>query len=343
MKEIGSEFWTIDLDNSENNKELFNIGKDYKLFMSGRTSIDFILSDIEDKKKIVYMPNYSCESMVQPFKDNGYEVYYYFVDVINNKYDINVDFECSIFFAMSYFGYNCSNMDDYIKKFNKREIIVIEDITHRLLCDKNHCEKSTYLVASLRKWFPLISGGISINVNNSFKKNIKNYVIDKEFINLKEKAMNLKRDYINNKSNNKEEFLELYNKSNHMITNYKNKKMDNKSIKILEKLNINDIKNRRIKNCKIIEKKLKNNKNVVLLYKYKKGDCPLFVPIMVKNRDYIRKCLIDSNIYLPAHWPNNMDLNNEIYNLELSLINDQRYSEVEIDEYIEKLIKIVGE
>ena len=87
MKEIGSEFWLENIQNNDNNLDYLNIGKDYKLLMSGRTAIDYIINDITDNKKIVYMPNYCCESMVQPFIDNGYSIRYYNVDAINNKYN----------------------------------------------------------------------------------------------------------------------------------------------------------------------------------------------------------------------------------------------------------------
>lgn len=344
MKEIGSEFWTNELNNNYNNKlEFLNIGKDYKLLMSGRTAIDFILNEISDSKKIVYAPNYCCESMIKPFLDNGYDICYYNVDVINNKYDIDINFNCSIFFAMSYFGYDMSNMDKYIEIFNKKNITIIEDITHRLLSKKSHNERSTYLIASLRKWFPLLSGGVAINLKSKFKNDTSNYFVNEEFIQIKEKAMNLKKDYMNNKkNNNKEEFLELYKKSNHMIEDYKNKKIDNKSIDILEKLNIDAIKQKRINNCILIEQKLKNNKRIKLLYKYKNGDCPLFVPIILNNRDEVRKKMIENNIYLPVHWPND-NLDNDIYNIELSLINDQRYNKNDVENYIDKLIEIVGD
>ena len=342
MREIGSEFWTVDIIHKDNDLEFLKIGQDQKFVMSGMTAIDFVLKDINDNKKIVYMPDYCCESMIKPFIDNGYQIKYYASDVINNKYDIDISFDCSIFFAMSYFGYNSSNMDNYIKEFSDRNIIVIEDITHRLLCDKNYCNNSTYLIASLRKWFPIISGGIAIKMHDEFKNNIDHYVIDEKFVEIKEKAMNLKREYILGNSNNKDEFLELFAIANSMIQNYANKMIDEKSLSILRNLDIESIKERRINNCKLIDERIKNIKNIRLLYNYHEGDCPLFVPIMLNNRDNIRKKLIVKNIYLPIHWPN-IGLENDIYNLELSLINDQRYSGKDIIEYINTFIEIMGE
>jgi len=158
LKEIGSEYWTTDYDDIDNHLDFLNVGKDYQLLMSGRTAIDFVLENIQDLKRIVYMPEYCCKSMVQPFEDSNYTIKYYGCDLINHCYTMEENTDCSIFFAMGYFGYSESNMDKYIKLFHERNIIVIEDITHRLLSDINHSEYSTYLVASLRKWFPIISG-----------------------------------------------------------------------------------------------------------------------------------------------------------------------------------------
>ena len=343
MKEIGSEFWTDFNLNLNNNLDFLNIGIDFKLLMSGRTAIDFVLNDFTDEKKIVYMPDYCCESMVKPFIDNGYKVCYYVTDVINNKYNIDENFDCSIFFAMNYFGYNISNMDKYIELFSKRGVVVIEDITHRFLCDINHCDYSTYLIASLRKWFPIISGGLAINMVKKFKNDTDNYKVNSEFVGIKLRAMDLKKEYINGKEDiSKDEFLKLYGKANKMIEDYKSMKIDEESKKVLMHLDIDKIKRIRINNCKIIERKLKNDNVIKLLYDYSSGDCPLFVPILLKNRDIVRKKMIDNNIYLPVHWPNT-NIDNSIYALELSLINDQRYSKSDIENYIDLLLTIVGE
>lgn len=341
MKEIGSEFWEFDNKEKNNNLEFLNLGKDSKLLMSGTTAIDYVLQDICDKNKIVYMPNYCCETMVKPFIDNGYKIKYYKVDLKNNKYYIDTNEECSIFFAMSYFGYEYSNMDVYIQKFKNRNIIVIEDITHRLLCQNNYCQESTYLVASLRKWFPIYTGGIAINVEKSFNVSIDNYNIDDILVSTKKKAMILKKEYMMGENEiDKNDFLELFKKANLMIENYKNKLIDDESIDILKNIDINRVIEKRRKNAQIIEKDLVTRK-ICVLYKLQEGDCPLFVPILLHNRDDIREKLIDNKIYCPVHWSNFNNFDNYIYNEELSLICDQRYAEDNIKEYIEKLVNII--
>lgn len=295
MKEIGSEFWKIESENlikKDNLKYFENLGLDVKYLMSGRAAIDYVLEDVKDDKKIVYMPDYCCNSMVQPFIDKGYNIKYYNVDLMNNKFYIDIQFNCSIFFGMSYLGYSNSNMDYYIKKFKMKSIAVIEDITHRVFCKKSHCESSNYLIASLRKWFPIYTREIAINKNCNFKKNIDNYTINEELVKCKKLAMQLKREYIYNENIDcKDMFLDLFNKSNKLITDYKNRKMDDESLEILKRIDLEDIIRKRIDNSKTIEKNFVFNDNVKMLYNYKDGDCPLFVPIILKNRDYIRKIM----------------------------------------------------
>lgn len=273
MKEIGSEFWKInnnDLVKKSNIEFFTNLGIDTKFFMSGRTAIDYVLKNIEDKIKIVYMPNYCCNSMVQPFIDNGYNIKYYKVDLINKKYYIDEKFNCSIFYGMSYFGYEDSNMDNYIKKFKIKNVIVLEDITHRILCKKNHCEKSDYLIASLRKWFPIYTGAIAVNKDYLFKKDINQYSVDEKLVRYKKEAMNLKQKYISGETKiDKKKFLELYNKSNEMIKDYINKKIDNESLEILKYIDIQKYIEQRVRNVQVLEKKISEINNVRLLFRYK--------------------------------------------------------------------------
>lgn len=342
MKEIGSEYWQVDSIQNKNNLEFLNIGKDKQFLMSGSTAIDYVLHEIKDDLKIVYMPDYCCESMVKPFLDNNYEIKYYNTDIINNQYEINLNEKCSIFFAMSYFGYECSNMDEYIQEFKRKNIITIEDITHRLFCKNNYCNNSDYVIASLRKWFPIYTGGIAINMNNAFSVDINNYVVDEKLIKIKKNAMLLKRKYIEGTITDKDDFLEQYEIANNLITNYKNKLMDEESINILKLLDIKKIINYRKYNANIIDKILNKNK-IHTIYHITDNDCPIFVPIILDNRDKIKNELIKNKIYCPVHWGNFMNSDNNIYNVELSLICDQRYSTNNIEDYIGKLIKIVKE
>lgn len=345
--EIGSEFW---LENKKSKvKYEIDESEDKLLLMSGRTAIDYALDIINKKRQIknVYFPSYCCQSMLDPFLERNIDIDFYNVDFQEGNfiYSIDCNRSCDMFFAMNYFGYNCNNMDYYIEKFKKHGAIIIEDSTHSWLSKRKYNKNSDFIVASLRKWFPIISGGILINRSKkfNFKKNIElkeNYLYN-EF---KGKAMKMKNNYINKKENIKKEiFLEEYAKANEVLKkDYKRYKIDKKSDEILKKLDIDDIYTRRKNNAKVIYDFLRHQEKI----EYIKGinfeeDCPIFVPIFLKNkdeRDGLKNKLIENQIYCPNHWniPDVVKYNiqNNIYNRELSLICDQRYNIDEIINYI---------
>lgn len=335
--EIGSEYW-LEKNNKNAENINFNFQQEHKYLLSGRTAIDYVLQDILQEKiiKKVYVPSYCCQSMLQAFQDNNIEIEFYDV-IYNNKleYDINLEKECDIFYAMNYFGFEETRMDYYIEKFASKKTIIIEDITHSLLSTKSYNSKSNYMIASLRKWFPIMTGGIAIKGNGKFKVNNEQFPTNLNVYNAKKEAMSKKYSYIiGEKKISKEEFLNQYKESNEELSrNYKNYNIDEESLSILKNIDINEVNQTRQRNAKIIFDNLKINKNIKFLCNMKKGDCPLFIPIIVKKemRADLRNYLTSNKIFCPIHWPKPENAKEcELYEIELSLICDQRYSEEDI-------------
>lgn len=340
--EIGSEYWKYEGDLNCDNSKFWNFGLDNKFTLSGRTSIYYVLKNIIKNQKVnkAYLPSYCCHTMYEPFKELGIEVEFY--DVYYNeglKYNIEIREDIDIFYAMNYFGYSSSNMEKYIKQFKDLGKVVIEDITHSFFSDKKYSEYSDYLIGSLRKWLPIASGGIACNMNANFEIELENKTNEK-MINIKNDAMQNKKNYIEkNEKVSKESYLNKYEESNKDLDeDYKNYSIDKRSLEIIMGINLQEVINLRVKNAKTIYKKLKNNENVRFLVEdYNNKDALLFVPIMLENRDNLRKYLIENNIYVPVHWILDEKING-IFDKELSLICDQRYSENQISEYIDLLI-----
>lgn len=347
--EIGSEYW---LENMQviNKKEKVECDK-VKLLISGRTAIDYALTTMQKYKKIkiAYLPSYCCESIIKPFIENNIELKFYTVDFNKGNliYNIDENVECDIFFAMNYFGFSYYNMDKYIEKYKNRNVCVIEDATHSLLSTRIYNENSDFVVASMRKWFPIISGGLFINQSNKYKGRVdiklkQNF----DYIRLKEEAMLKKAEYIN-KNVRFKNYLKIFSKANEILNkNYKNYAIDEKSYNILQSINIEEIKRKRKNNANIIYEFLRKQKEIEYLVNINlKKDCPIFVPIFLKNesRNSLKKFLIDNEIYCPTHWkiPEQIkkDKEQKIYNMELSLICDQRYKEEDIEGYIKLIMR----
>lgn len=351
--EIGSEYW---LEKQLKNRQKNNIECENEiLLMSGRTAIDYALEIITTKRKIntVYFPSYCCQSMIEPFLNRNITVVFYNVSFENGKfiYDIDNNKKCDIFFAMNYFGYSDSNMDYYIKKFKNRGIIVIEDSTHSLFSERKYSKNSDFIIASLRKWFPIISGGKLIVQSEEFElnKNI-NLKENYEYINIKKIAMKEKYKYIEKKEEiEKNEFLRKFHKSEEILDiDYKKYKIDNTSYDILKNINLEEVIKRRKENVKIIYDFLRKQTFIRYIENIDfEKDCLLFVPIFLDNltRNKLKKYLIKNDVYCPNHWPipNILfeDRDKKIYDTELSLICDQRYKVENIKSYIRLINEVI--
>lgn len=357
MREIGSEFWLeySKVDLTQNRNDVFPLGDDNVYVLSGRTAIDFILDDISTNVRSVYMPSYCCDSMLQPFVDRDIELYFY--DVISSsvglEYVVDHDKDVDLFFATSYFGYGCTTMDAYVETFKSRNIVVIEDITHRLLCERSHCKSADYLVSSLRKWFPIPSGGLAVKMNGRFRsRDLAPPPV--ELLSKKVRAMRKKAEYIKstkkqNNEHDKRQFLELYSQFNQSLRfNYKRQGMDDLSLRLMSTLDISSIQTKRRSNAQYVYAKLENFTHIKPLIAKPDftQDCPLFVPIMIRadQRDNLRDYLVRNNVFCPIHWPVSERVvlsprSTILYAEELSLICDQRYSNTEL----EPLLNLLGE
>lgn len=342
IKEIGSEF-SYKKNNYGQGIPLLEGVKDYIYTFSGRTAIETVLENEQQIKKVM-LPSYCCDSMIEPFRRKGIEIYFYNVNYKEKKLQINIEAEENVDAILwcNYFGFNLK-MPDFTK-FIEKNVIIIEDITHCFYSKNNrYNELSHYIVASIRKWEPVLCGGYCASVKSELKYKPSKFPT-KEFLEEKKKAMLLKKEYLEgNIKVNKGEFLEKFLKSNIWLSeNYFGLTIDNESISILEHVDAEKNIIQRCNNAKELYKGLKECKFITPMFKEEDIDCPLFVPVLVdkKNRDYVRKKLIENKIYCPIHWPKpNASCKSNLYDIELSLICDHRYNEFDMKRIIEVLKK----
>lgn len=310
--------------------------KDYVFTFSGRTAIDVVLKNLPHIKK-AFLPSYCCDSIIEPFRESNIEVCFYNVSYQNEfQIEMNIPQDVDLLLWCNYFGYknNMPNLDYFIDRGG----IIVEDITHSLYSQQKYDSQSHFLVASLRKWGPLFCGGYCASINTLLQyKPIKQPLAS--FKDNKKLAMDLKEQYLIDKSNiKKEKYMALFSKCNKWLSkNYLNLRIDDESKKILFRSNNESIRDKRIANARCLHEGLKNNMNIEMLFDISDIDCPLFVPIIIKNgkRKYYQKKLIKNKIYCPIHWPHpNEKCESNLYELELSLVCDQRYSKIDMEKII---------
>ena len=333
-REIGSEFHKMEFGKGRG----LPFPLEGCLVFSGRTAIETVLKELPRAKKVA-LPSYCCDSMIEPFRRAGIIVEFYSVRYEKGlKVDIQMSEDTDIFLWCNYFGYHTPipNMSD----FKKRGGVIIEDITHSLFSSSPYDTQSDYLVASIRKWEPIICGGYCAAVNGVLS-HLPVLMPPQAFVDNKYSAMSMKNDYLTDlDERNKKKFLTLFGDSNYWLSeNYSELAIDPWSKEYLTHIDIEEQKRIRRSNAHILHEGLKNK--VEFLFAEKDMDCPLFVPVVIPNRNEVRKILTDYRIYCPIHWPKPESCCSNLYDLELSLICDQRYNEEDMRRIVSVINQVI--
>lgn len=337
--EIGSEFYTNSSTSGQNKYfELSNYPK--RFVLSGRTGLYLIADELKIKTKIsnILMPDYCCGSMISPFILHGFTISFY------NSFDLEnviINETVQAVLIMDYFGFISEQTLKFTIKCKQAGKIIIIDATQTAFSHSKTYDLSDYIVASYRKW------GDSLCAIVYSKNGFYSIEEGKEpqcYCTVWRTAAELKKRYLKNSLGNKQEFLSLYAKANHILDeSYAGYKANHKEISALSQIDSSFVRKKRRNNaCYLIKeiKKMSIYFDVQLLFdNVKERDCPLFVPILVNEnkRNVIRSILTKNNVYCPVHWPidERYPYKKTLYHKkELSLICDQRYGIKEMRQQI---------
>lgn len=319
-REIGSEFHKVAPDSGHG----LIYPRPGSLVFSGRTAIEAVLQQLPDAHTAL-LPSYCCDSMIVPFRAAGIDVKFYQVEW-DEALKIEIDGSSDILLWCNYFGFKNS-----LPAFDG---VVIEDITHSYLSESPCHPQSDYLVASLRKWEPVNCGGYcSVEVEGTTPPD--------EFITLKTAAMELKAEYLGDLAEEKKpRFLKMFTDSNHWLAkNYAGLAIDQFSREYIGSVDMEKQRRIRWENAIALYEGLRDK--VQFMFPIEDMGCPLFVPILLPNRDKVRAHLTKNEIYCPIHWPKPEGCESNIYDMELSLICDQRYGIEDMKRIVSTLLEVL--
>lgn len=352
LSEIGSNFWEYSLDNNINNVHFFWLDQQYKkqYYKSGRNAIKALCKNINDKYKKVMLPIYTCETCIQPFIDEGWEICFY---CLNKDLTVNIgDFmylynieRPAVIFVHSYFGMNTIQNEDFLLHCKEQGAIIVEDMTQSLF--SNHKIKcADYYVASFRKFMAIPDGGVLLSKHHIIECKCKK--ADERIEDIAITAFNMKKEYFNNPSIQKKElFRKKYNELNEFISdNNELQEIGKISKKIILSCDKKEIVFRRRKNYEYLSQEL----NSVFFLKpvldiYSDKDCPLYFPVYIEKREMLQAYLSENNIYCPIIWKKpkqiniNDDVTNYMYSHMLCIPIDQRYDISDMKRLVSVLYK----
>lgn len=338
ISEIGSEFWNI---LPKHRQEVF--------LLSGRTALDFIIRDIKEAGKAdsALLPSYCCHTMIEPFLRHGMNIRFY--DVYCNPdgglcANIPELKEKEIFYYITYFGFSQIKGID-LPEIRNSASVIIEDKTHSLYSATSEFCDYTYI--SFRKWSGFLGIAKATKLSGDFCITAPD-TTQKIYCNMRQQAAAQKAKYMTYDIGEKESFLSIFAEAEEMLEcDYVNYAPCMESFKQLLSFDFEAASARRKANADVLMHRLQNVEGLQLLFPNRQEeDVPLFVPIILKNnRNALRKYLIKQKIYLPVHWPISNEhqgisaLAEQIYEHELSLVCDQRYSIDDMERMADLMIR----
>ena len=330
---IGGEFpiAVADILNAQNRQ--FDV-PDVYAYSSGRAALFQILKFLKQEKGIshVLLPDYLCSSVLVPIKDLGLDNSFYPIDeqleLIESEFS-KLYIKGTVILLINYFGLkDLYSQIKFIREIDENAII-IEDDVQAYYEFRKPLDGVDFKFTSLRKTFAVPDGGLI-----KTKYHLPKVTTPNTFGQYKAAAALLKS--MREGNFNDQIYLELFEKGESLIDSEQEYGMSQIAEKLYSFMNEDHVKVRRLNNARYLVDELKMI-GIEPLLPFKEEFVPLFVPIILKNRDKVRKYMFQKEIYCPVHWPlDGMEIERgeQMSKEELSLIIDQRYGRKEMDEII---------
>lgn len=337
--EIGSDFWEYGIDDKSKNIRFFWKNYKYKtsFLKSGRNAIKALCRCIDSLNKSVMLPIYTCDTVIQPFIDEGWNVCFYGINrnmSINSKSfrDTYAKINPEVVFVHSFFGFDTlSNDYTLLKGCKSQGSVIVEDMTQSLFSG-HYIDFADYYVTSFRKFFAIPDGGALISCKDIQSLNVE--PANETIVDVALEAFNLKKNYfVSADKNLKEQFREKYQELNCLIgENDSLKEISGISYKIINSCNRSSISSIRKSNYTYIYESLNDYTWIEPVLSEINGDiCPLYLPVYVENRKALQSFLAEKKIYCPVIWPKSKhiteldDDSQYMYEHMLCIPIDQRY------------------
>ncbi|AEF84041.1 hypothetical protein TREPR_0710 [Treponema primitia ZAS-2] len=150
-------------------------GEDLRFCMSGRCAIYYCLRDFMqgDTKRVAYLPAYTCETVIAPYKKAGYALRFYDVspDRLTPIFDRDLIPHISVLGLCGYYGFSFYD-PEFVRECADAGVGIIQDLTHSIFSADGIDERADYTAGSLRKWMGIPSGGVAVKRHGHFSQSL---------------------------------------------------------------------------------------------------------------------------------------------------------------------------
>lgn len=310
---------------------------DVYTYSSGRAALFQILKYLRQEKDVnhVLLPDYLCSSVLVPVKE--LELDYTFYPINENLELEPASFQplykkgTAVLF-INYFGLqDLSGQIKAIREIDDKAIIIEDDVQAYYEFIKP-LDGVDFKFTSLRKTFAVPDGGLV-----KTKYHLPRVTTPNTFGQYKAAAALLKS--MREGNFNDQIYLELFEKGESLIDSEQECGMSLIAEKLYSFMNEEHVKVRRLNNAVYLVEQLEKI-GIKPLLPLLEDHVPLFIPVVLKNRDAVRKAMFKEEIFCPVHWPldgMNVKRGEQMSREELSLIIDQRYGRSDMDRLLSVL------
>ncbi len=353
FKEIGSNFYTSNFISSGDLddhiiKEKYNLTNSIVYPSLGRNAISIVLKEINVKKKVALLPGYTCETVIEPFINENYELVFYnfHKDLTINLVDLKsklANYSPTVLLIHGFYGYNTFlSAKTLIQSARENGCIIIEDDTQTVFSEIEILPADYYL-GSLRKWLEIPDGAYICSSNKLPEISSS---INVDFITQTTEAFMLKASYTKNMDANlKLQYKGLYLEAQNLIdSDFTCYKMADISKGILNGYNLEEMKRKRIENFNFLLNNIQNKyKGIISVFTAAVANniCPIYFPLYVEKREIFQSVLSEKDIYATIIWPRSnfiTELDSEteyIYDKVIGIPCDQRYNIKDLQRVLE--------
>ena len=330
---IGGEFpiAVTDILNAENRQLVF---PDVYAYSSGRAALFQILKFLRQEKGVscILLPDYLCSSILVPINALGLECSFYPIDErleLEETGFAELYRKKSAVLLINYFG--LQDLGTQIKAIRgiDADAIIIEDDVQAYYEFKKPLNGVDFKFTSLRKTFAVPDGGLV-----KTKHNLPIVETPNTCGQYKAAAALLKSMREGNFNDNI--YLELFEKGESLIDEEQEYGMSLIAEKLYSYVDEERVKVRRLNNASYLLDQL-NRLGIKPLLPLTDNHVPLFIPVVLNNRNEVRKALFKQEIFCHVHWPlEGMQVRRGelMSKTELSLIIDQRYGHNDMESII---------
>ncbi len=290
---------------------------------SGRHALELILRQIEPKPRLVYLPYYTCEVVLEPLKrlNIGYQFYR-----INEKLEIAKlpELKANEYIIVNnYFGIKDYYIDRLFLHYKVKMIVDDAQAFYHF----NHLEMRAFY--SPRKFVGVPDGGIAWTSGAKEIRLPQDYSADRSIHLLRRIDAGAEAGY------------KEFQKDDASLSDEPMKAMSALTRSLLERIDYENVKQKRRSNFEALHIALAQT-NKLTIPDWDTFVCPMVYPYLSED-DSLRKRLIDNKIFVATYWSNVLEWCQEDsteYRLAkylLPLPIDQRYG----NEDMERIIKII--